>query len=177
MGIRTLFSKIAPLFLLSPAVLQIAAAQEWHTYAYPSDGFSISAPAQPVISMQNVDGDGGAVKMHNYLLELGTAALYASTSDDVALPNSNLDDALKGAEKGAVDNIHGHLVSDKRIALGSYPGVEMEADSDSAHFTARIYIVRTRLYLTLVVSAPGRPYPDAARFLDSFRLLPPVVSN
>lgn len=168
-------SHFLALFSLFPlAAFQLAAAQEWHTYSYPADGFSISAPAQPVISKQDVDGEGGPVKMHNYLLELSTAALYASTSDDAILPNSNPDDALKGAEQGAVDNLHGHLVSDKRIALGSYPGVEMEADSDSAHFTARIYIVRSRLYLTLVISAPGKPYPDAARFLDSFRLLPPV---
>ena len=176
MGIpaRLRFMALSSLFPL--AALNVAAAQEWQTYSYPADGFSISAPAQPVISKQDVDSDGGSVKMHNYLLELGSAALYASTSEDSALPNSNLDDALKGAEQGAVDNVHGHLVSDKRIALGSYPGVEMEADSDSAHFTARIYIVRSRLYLTLVVSAPGKPYPGATRFLDSFHLLP-AVSN
>lgn len=163
------------LFSVLPlAAFQLAAAQDWHTYSYPADGFSISAPAQPVASMQDVSGEAGLVKMHNYLLELSTAALYASTSDDAALPNSNPDEALKGAEQGAVENLHGRLVSEKRIALGSYPGVEMEADSDSAHFTARIYIVRSRLYLTLVVSAPGKPYPDAERFLDSFRLLPQV---
>ena len=174
MGILARFHFLALFSLFPLAAFQLAAAQDWHTYSYPADGFSISAPAQPVVSMQDVSGDDGLVKMHNYLLELGTAALYASTSENAALPSANLDDALKGAEQGAVDNVHGRLVSDKRIALGSYPGVEMEADSDSAHFTARIYIVRSRLYLTLVISAPGKPYPDAARFLDSFRLLPPV---
>ena len=165
-------------FLTAALFLSFAAlpgaAQEWHTYSYPVDGFSISAPSQPVASMQDVSGDEGTVKMHNYLLDVGNAALYASTSDNAMLPNADPNDALKGAEQGAVDNLHGHLISEKRIALGSYPGVEMEADSESAHFTARIYIVRSRLYLTLVISAPGKPYPDAARFLDSFRLLPEV---
>jgi hypothetical protein len=172
-------SNIRAILLISSLPLagfQFAAAQEWHTYSYPDDGFSINAPAQPVVSMQDVSGKEGTVEMHNYLLDMGTAAFYASTSNDAMLPNSDPEEALKGAEQGAVDNLHGRLLSEKRIALGSYPGVEMEADSQSAHFTARIYVVRSRLYLTLVVSAPGKPCPDAARFLDSFRLLP-AVSN
>ncbi|MFZ0394833.1 MAG: hypothetical protein WCF17_10495 [Terracidiphilus sp.] len=174
MGAIATTRSILQFSLLLLAGFQFAAAQEWHTYSYPADGFSINAPAQPIASMQDVSGKDGTVEMHNYLLDMGTAALYASMSADAMQPNSDPEEALKGAEQGAVNNLHGRLLSEKRIALGSYPGVEMEADSESAHFTARIYIVRSRLYLTLVVSAPGRPYPDAARFLDSFRLLPAV---
>jgi len=176
MGDLARLGKTLPVLLFPLAAMQTVAAQEWHTYAYPADGFSIAAPAEPVASRQAVSGEEGTVQMHNYLLDLGTAALYASTSDNAMVPGANADEALKGAEQGAVQNFHGRLVSDRRIVLSSYPGIEMEADSDSAHFTARIYIVRSRLYLTLVVSAPGRPYADAERFLDSFRLLP-AVSN
>lgn len=176
MGDLARLSNILPLLLFPLVAAQPATAQEWHTYAYPADGFSISAPGEPVASMQDVSGDEGTVQMHNYLLDVGTAALYASTSDNAMVPGANPDEALRGAEQGAVQDFHGRLVSDRRIVLSSYPGIEMEADSDSAHFTARIYIVRSRLYLTLVVSAPGRPYPEAERFLDSFRLLP-AVSN
>ncbi|HTX75057.1 MAG TPA: hypothetical protein VMD29_02545 [Terracidiphilus sp.] len=172
-GIASIRSTI-PFLVFPLATFHFAAAQEWHTYSYPADGFSISAPAQPVTSRQDVADEERPMEMHNYVLDLGTAALYASASENAMPATSNLDEALKGAENGAVESVHGHLVSDRRIALGSYPGVEMEADSDSAHFTARIYIVRSKLYLTLVISAPGKPYPDATRFLDSFRLLPPV---
>jgi hypothetical protein len=174
MGAISKIRSILLVFSVPLAAFPFAAAQEWHTYSYPADGFSINAPAQPVASMQDVSGKAGTVEMHNYLLDMGTAAFYASTSNDAMLPNSDPEEALKGAEQGAVSNLHGRLLSEKRIALGTYPGVEMEADSDNAHFTARIYVVRSRLYLTLVVSAPGKPYPDAARFLDSFRILPPV---
>lgn len=176
MGDLVRVCKTLPLLLFPLAAVQTAAAQQWQTYSYPADGFSISAPGEPVATMEKVEGSVGTVQMHNYLLDMGTAALYASTSEDAIQPNADPDEALKGAEKGAVSDFKGRLVSERKIALGSYPGVEMEADSDSAHFTARIYIVRSRLYLTLVVSAPGRPYPDATRFLDSFRLLP-AVSN
>ncbi len=167
---------IARFHFLALALFLVAAlaagAQDWQTYSYPADGFSISAPQAPVLSKQSVPGQDAAVEMHNYLADMGFAALYASVTDEAALASKNIDEALKGAEQGAIDNVHGHLVSDRRITLGDYPGLALEVENDSAHFSARIYIVRSTLYLTLVVSGLGKPYPDADRFLDSFRLIP-----
>jgi hypothetical protein len=158
---------VASLVVLSP----FAIAQDWKTYSYPADGFSVSAPSSPVASTQNVTNADGTVEMHNYLVDVGSAALYASVAEDASLLKKNTEEALKGAEKGAVDNVHGRLVSDKRIVLGDYPGIEVEVENDTAHFTARIYIVRSTLYLMLVVTGLGKPYPDAQRFLDSFHLI------
>ena len=62
-------------------------------------------------------------------------------------------------------------MSERKIKLGVYPGIEYEAESDAAHFTARIYIVGSVLYQTLVVVPLGKPYDDTTRFLDSFQLI------
>ena len=77
----------------------------------------------------------------------------------------------KEPKKDALSNFNSHLLSEKKITLGTYPGVEFEAESDAAHFSARIYMVGTTLYQTLAVAALGKPYADATRFLDSFQLI------
>ncbi len=42
------------------------------------------------------------------------------------------------------------------------------------HFYARIYLVGTTLYQTLIASPLGGPYAGTTTFLDSFQLIPRV---
>ena len=42
------------------------------------------------------------------------------------------------------------------------------------HFYARIYLVGSTLYQTLIASPLGTPYPSATTFLNSFQLIPRV---
>ena len=79
---------------------------------------------------------------------------------------------LQGAKQGAINNVKAHLLREKAVTLGSYPGVEFEAENDTMHFYARIYIVGTTLYQTLIASPLSTPYANATRFLDSFQLIP-----
>ena len=158
------------------SICRLAEAQEWQTYSYAADGFSVSAPAVPVASNQSVTTAEGSVELHNYLVDIGAAALNASATNDASLLNKNIAEALKGAENDAVGNAHGHLISDEGIALGEYSGLEFEAENDTAHFTARIYIVRSTLYLTQVVFGLGKPCRDTQRFLDSFHPIPLTTS-
>jgi hypothetical protein len=81
------------------------------------------------------------------------------------------DTVLDGAQGGALSNTNSHLVSAKKITLGTYPGREFEAENDSMHFSARIYLVGTTLYQTLTAAPLGKPYAGVTRFLDSFQLI------
>ncbi|MGB8845707.1 MAG: hypothetical protein WCC73_08495, partial [Terracidiphilus sp.] len=78
---------------------------------------------------------------------------------------------LQGGKNGALANTNSHLIREKKITLGVYPGIEFESENASAHFYARIYIVGDTLYQTLVVSPVGKPNDDTLRFLDSFQLI------
>ncbi len=80
---------------------------------------------------------------------------------------------LQGSKRGALSSSKSHLVGERRITLGIYPGVAFESESDdgSTHFTARIYMVGSTLYQTLVVNPISKPYSDTQRFLDSFQLI------
>lgn len=149
-----------------------ANAQGWKTYRYPADGFSASYPDAPDIQTRNVPTQAGAFELRSYLLQVGTAALYIGACDyGPTAAGMDAQSQLEGAKNGVLANSGSHLLREKKITLGIYPGVEFESESDSAHFTARIYIVGGMLYQTLVVNPIGTPFHDTQRFLDSFQII------
>lgn len=149
-----------------------AAAPDWMTYSNPSDGFSVSFPAAPEVSNQHLSTESGALELHAYLVSVGTAALYVGVSDyGASAQGRDPETILAGAEKGAVDNIKAHTTAEHKIILGSYPGLEFEAENGTLHFDARLYLVGTTLYQMLVEAPVSDRFADTDRFLDSFQLI------
>ena len=147
-------------------------ASDWKPYIYRNDGFSASFPSPPTIEKQNVSSSGGTFELRTYETDDSATALIAAVCDYGATAASKDPDVvLDDAQKGAINNIKGQLVSGKKIALGANHGVEFEADSDSAHVTARIYLVGSVLYQMIVASPLNGKYADTGRFLDSFQLV------
>src|ERR1035438_7390614 len=121
------------------------------------------------MSKTDVPTDKGSFALRAYLVEDGQAALYVGVCDyGSAISDRTPDQVLDGAQQGALDNVKAHLVSGKKITFGAYPGREFEAENDTLHFSARIYLVGATLYQTLIASPPGGPYVSTTRFLDSF---------
>ena len=149
-----------------------AQQQEWKTYNYPADGFRASYPSLPEAKIEEVPTEVGAFQLHTYVAQVLPVALFIGVCDYGAQgAKSDPAGLLEGAKNGAVANFSSHLLSERKIALGVNPGVAFEAESDVAHLSARIYLAGTVLYQTMVVTPLGKPYPDTARFLDSFQLL------
>jgi hypothetical protein len=152
-----------------------AQAQQWKTFSYPADGFSAAFPSEPTMQKKNVPTAKGSFELRAYLVEDGKAAVFVGVCDyGSAISDRTPDQVLDGAQQGAIDNVSGHLLRGKTITLGVYPGREFEAENDSMHFYARIYLVGTTLYQTLIASPIGTPYADATSFLDSFQLIPRI---
>jgi len=158
--------------LLSLAQALGAQSTAWKSYSYPADGFSVSFPVEPSIQKDNVPTDAGTFELRAYLAEVGEAALYVGVCDyGSAAANRDTDTLLNGAQQGAIDNVKAHFVNGKKVTLGTYPGREFEAENDTMHFTARIYLVGTTLYQTLTASPIKSQYADSVRFMNSFQLI------
>jgi hypothetical protein len=159
------------------AVLCFAAAvgaqtTEWKSYSYPADGFQASYPSAPEVTKRDVPTDAGSFELRSYIAQVAPVALFIGVCDyGSTAAGKDPQTLLQGAKNGALTNSNSHLLSEKKITLGVYPGVEFEAESDAAHFTARIYMVSSTLYQTLVVAPLGKPYDNTSRFLDSFQLI------
>ncbi len=167
---------LARFFALSATLLSFAAlsaqAQEWKTYSYPADGFSMAYPSAPQLKSQDVPTEAGSFQLRSYIAEVAPVALFVGVCDYGAQVAGKVPaDMLEGAKNGALKNSNSHLTREKKITLGIYPGIEFESESDSAHFYARVYLVGETLYQTLVVAPLANPYPDTVRFLDSFQLI------
>jgi hypothetical protein len=149
-----------------------APAPDWKPYSYPADGFSASFPTAPALEKQNISSGGGSYELRTYEADDSSTALIAAVCDYGASATSKEPDAvLEDAKKGAINNIKGQLVSEKKITLGANHGVEFEADGESAHVTARLYLVGSVLYQMIVAAPVKANYADASRFLDSFQLV------
>jgi hypothetical protein len=154
------------------------APQDWKPYPYPADGFSASFPSAPVAGKQSISTGAGTFELRTYTAEDSSTELIAAVCDYGAVaqgkdPNT----ILEGAEKGAVDKSKSHLVSGSKITLGSNQGVAFEAENDSAHLSARIYLSGTTLYQLVIASPLNVPYAGTTKFLDSFQLLPPQAAH
>jgi hypothetical protein len=149
-----------------------APVPNWQTYSYSADGFSASFPFEPTMQKQDVPTDAGAFELRAYLAEEGSAAVFVGVCDyGAAVQGRDPQTVLDGAQSGAISNVKGHLIRSAPITLGVYPGRQFEAESDSMHFSARIYLVGTTLYQTLTAAPLGEPYAGSVRFMDSFQLI------
>lgn len=149
-----------------------AATEEWKPFSYPSDGFQASYPSEPALQKKSVDTPAGAFELRSYVAQPADAVLFVGVCD-YGQAASRIDAAakLEGAKNGALLNSGSRLVSEKKISTGRYPGIQFDAESGTAHFTARVYAVDTRLYQVLVIYPLAKPYAQAERFLDSFELI------
>jgi hypothetical protein len=175
-AIRTAPGRIAAFATLAACSLALAPlsrAQDWKTYTYASDGFSITTPSAPQMTSTSVPTAAGSFDVHSYSIDLdgGSGALVVAVCNYGAVAkDKDPDTLLQGAKNGSITNLHGTLTSEKQIVLGDSKGLQFEADSPDAHLSARIYMVGTILYQLIAVMPLNHPYPNAARFFDSFTL-------
>lgn len=166
---------MAALFLwCTAAVAQTTpTAPEWKSHSYAADGFSAIFPSEPQVSKKDISTGAGTVELRSYIVEAGDVALFIGVTDfGSALAGKGPDEVLDGAKGGALENSKSHIVgTPRKITLGVYPGLEFDSEGDTAHFHARIYLVGTTLYQTLVVTSLHVPYAGEERFLDSFQLI------
>lgn len=156
----------------APVVIPAAVALDWKPYPYPADGFSASFPSQPKVQKQDMLTDAGKFELRTYVSDDGSAEFIAAVCDyGQTASGKDPETLIANAEKGAVNNLKAHLVSEKSITLGTDRGVEFEADSDTAHVAARIYLAGSVLYQMIVASPLNARPDDTSRFLDSFQLL------
>jgi hypothetical protein len=141
-------------------------------YAYPSDGFSASYPSEPHLTKVNAPTTPSR-EVRLYFAQDAQTGLFVLVDehDPLALVLDS-DAELESSMNSFVSAATAHLISKNQITLGVIKGVEFEAESSIAHFSARFYLVDKALYKTAVAAPIGKPYTDTTRFLDSFQLIP-----
>jgi hypothetical protein len=145
----------------------------WKTFSYPADGFSASFPGEPEIEKETIPVGTASFESRTYGFGLGEAYVGVVVIDyGKAAEGLDPDALLQAGKQGSLEESHSHLVREKKITLGEYPGLEFEDENDKYHATARAYLDGGTLYTVLVAYPNGHPYEHTAEFLDSFRVIP-----
>jgi hypothetical protein len=157
--------------LLALSVSELASGQQeepiWKEFTYPSDGFALSAPAEP--KPHDSPALPGATA---YVVQLGAdtgVVLKAKTTLDCSGVVPRLKESILAGKDASVDQ-----PSLKDLSLDGQPGLEYRRKTTSNTILERWYCVDGHLYIFSVTWPSAQPFPDAAtRVLKSFRLVAP----
>jgi len=180
-SVRSLFCAAILIAVAAVSTFAQSAQSEWKEYSYPSDGFSVSAPLEPVFSKHTQNTATGAAELHSYAIELGGDSGVMVSCSQLAVPEGvSPAKLLQSAKVGMINAVHAKLTSDseKEIALAGYSGLHFEAENEQYLFRTRIYWVKGILLQVLAVAPKSGSIPASAdRILDSVKIIPAAAGK
>ena len=108
--------------------------------------------------------------MRSYAIDLGQGVLMIGVMRFGLKPTKSPDAILQDGKNGALARSKTHLVREKKITLGAAPGLDFEAESDSLHVRAQVFLLGNTAYQLVETYPIGKPFDHASEFFDSFRL-------
>ena len=154
-------------------LLNSSDAPDWKQYVYEDDGFAIAAPTEPAFHRGTATVGAGEVEQHFYSIPLGDdsgwmAIAYTLDQEDNRRPEILLADK----RDGALESVHGKLISEMPIMLDGYIGLQVELESEKYRARNRYYVVGRRMYELLSIAPMDKPINrETDRFYRSFRLI------
>ena len=171
----------ACLCVSAPYVLAWGEARGWQRHSSSAGRYKVDLPQGELQRQtQTVETAVGKIDMH-MVLSFNEAEVSAYTVMYNDFPVNGLDqaqkeNALTGGRDGALRNVNGTLLHEKKISLDGHPGREFHfsatVQGNKARGAWRLYIVNNRLYQIGVLRF-GQ-IPDAGsldRFFGSFALV------
>jgi hypothetical protein len=156
-----------------------ASADEWKEHTSTEGRYTAQFPGTPQQMAQRMDTKVGNLEAKVAMLSLpDNSAFYAVAFVDYpkeALAKSKPDELLDGARNGAVEKVKGKLELEEKVTMNGFPGRELKISAPGdLKLTARIYMVKSRLYQIIVVAPKAKEIAgNTKRFLDSFKFTAP----
>jgi hypothetical protein len=165
---------IAVVALLTLLFAATAEAAPWMEYAYPNDGFAISAPGKPALEKNTFRLPVGTLEQHTYTIKMTGGAEFSVVVSQVGQNDQRqapqlLSDFKRFARMG-LGITH---ASDQPISLAGYAGVQLEDTSATDRFARRYFVIGRKTYQVSTFT-PLNQQPLSAeetQFFNSFRLI------
>jgi hypothetical protein len=154
----------------------------WERFTTPDGAFSAQFPGRPVAEDQErAIASGKIVTVHIVGTQTPDHTYYGFTRiDDRDSEGKSADDRLNSARDGAIQNVQGHLIAEKRITVQKFPARDIQARVRGGMLLdARLVAVEGQLLMLLVTSPSehSRDGRNIQKFYDSFKVQRPVASN
>ena len=170
-----LLSAIAA-FLLASGFQQPAMrppAQSWTQFQSKEGGFSILMPGQPTRKVVHIETAAGTMDSIMFKADIDSASYQVAYFDIMFAPSGDdlINKLLDGARDGGLGETKSQLVGETQITLDGFLGREIKAKSPKGFIISRLYMVKDRLYGTIIEGLEKIDSPAAIKFLDSFKLV------
>ena len=152
-------------------------APTWEEFTSAQGGFTVLMPGTPTEQKRTAKTASGSIDAHIFLVDQGDVAYMVAYSDypDTMLQERTPKLILDGARDGAVAHAKGRLLSESIVSMNDHQGreVRIERLGGKVTITARIFLVRRRLYQVMVLMPKDHASSkDVKKFLDSFGIQP-----
>jgi MYXO-CTERM domain-containing protein len=157
---------------LASALGSARADATWKRFESADGRFRADFPGSPEATHEPVDVPNlGRLVMHQFTVEVTAELVYGVMYDDLPSEPPNPQAVLDGARDGMLRQTAATLISETSIAIDGYPGREVRSRLRGGfEARARIYVVKARQYMLLVVDT-RKPAAQPTRFFDSFKLV------
>lgn len=159
----------------------------WITFTAPDGSFTVRMPKEPEADEQTVPTDAGditvamySVEANNHMVLVGQNGFPESIAETIATGDEEfVQSMLDGGRDGAIGNVSGTLMDEKRITVNGFPAREFtfniapDASPLNADITgtARVILTKDRLYQLISLQETSKATPDEIQaFFDSFQL-------
>ena len=150
----------------------------WRQLTSEEGRFSVLIPGNPVEEMQTIDSSAGPVSQYLFSVQKAGNELYVCAYND--FPDYIVDDyqvAFDAGRDGILRGTEGQIVDEQDLDIDGHPGraltITRTIEGVEARQQVHFYLVENRLYQLLVIMPADRfASADAAKFFDSFTLLP-----
>jgi hypothetical protein len=147
----------------------------WQTYTPADSSFSIQLPAKPSVEPTNIPLAGGGTTKANVISAApNDHTVYMITyMEDPSVGQRSPDQTLDAARDGGLGKIQGTVLSQKKITVQGYPGLDIQArarGNSLADF--RIVVAGNRMFMIMAVATveEDREPKTIRRMLDSFKI-------
>ncbi len=151
-----------------------ASAQQWRSFASREGRFTVDFPGTPTVAPPKpIQTAIGSVDMHMFEIDIPNVAFHAVTYTDYppgTVADAHADSVLQGAKNGAVANVKGTLVDEKKIVVQGNKALDVKISAGQQTIFQRLVLVQSRLYQVIVV-VPGvrtAAPPEVLHFMQSF---------
>ena len=162
--------------------MSFTSAKEW--YILEDASYRIEFPEKPTNQQQSVPSAVGELKMDINMYDASAVKdednmVYGMITTEYpdSVMNSDkkelLPDFWRNSTDGAVKNVKGKLLSEKKLTLGEFPGYEIRIDFQDgmAVIVMRSFLVHNKMYVMQTIAEPKKDgNKSSKRFFESFKL-------
>jgi len=165
-------TKIASALYITLFAVQLLAghlaAQEWTKIASEEGRFSILMPAKAAAGTFNLQTGSIKVTAHAFTA-LSQSIDVMCGYYDFSSPPADPEKVFDGTREGSIRNVHGTLLTEKKVAKDGYRGRRFRSTGKgNAFLDEEMHLVGQRFYLITITTSTQAPNADIEKVFDSF---------